>query len=117
MGQRCHRSRLPQLQPTVDPPQVAHPLHAEQSLSRIEEGEAEHWRVAGVALLHGLQLPGEAGARQAERRQLVEQRVVIGTGLLVDLDLVVLDCHPVPECLGMLLHRSLDGRHLLWQDG
>src|SRR6266436_6332544 len=50
MGQLCHGSRLPQLQPVVDTPQVAHPLRAEPPPCRIEEDEAQHRRVAGVVL-------------------------------------------------------------------
>src|SRR6266699_5988785 len=85
-GQLRHGSRSPQLQPAVDTPQVAHPLHAESSLRRIEENEAQHRRVAGVVLLHGPQLLGEARARQAGYMQIAEHSVVIGADLLVDLD-------------------------------
>ena len=66
-SQCCHESRLPQFQPTVDTPQVAHPLGAEPPPCRIEEDEAQHRRVAGVVFLLGLQPLGEARARQAER--------------------------------------------------
>src|SRR3989441_3802591 len=50
-GQLCHGSRLHQFQPAVDTPQVAHPLHAEPPLLRIQEGEAQHLCVMRVALL------------------------------------------------------------------
>src|SRR5712692_24240 len=103
-GQLCHGSRLPQFQPAVDTLQVAHPLRAEAPPGRIEEDEAQHRRVADVALLLGLQPLGEARARQADHVQLAEQRVVIGADVLVDLDLVVLDGDAVPACLGVLLH-------------
>ncbi len=116
-GQLCGGSRLPQLQPIVDTPQVAPPLRAEPPPCRIEKDEAQHRRVLGVALLHGLQPLGDVRPRQAGHVvQLAEQRVVIGADLLVDLDAVVLDGDPVPACLGVLLHRRLDGRHLLWLD-
>jgi len=48
--------------------------------------------------------------------QFAKQSVVIGTDLLVDLDPVVLDGDPLPTRFGMLLHRCLDSRHLLWLD-
>ena len=48
--------------------------------------------------------------------QFADQRVVIGADLFVDLDPVALDGHPVPARLRVLLHRRLDGRHLLWLD-
>ena len=70
--------------------------------TRIEEDEAQHWCVAGVALLHGLQPLGEARTRQIGDVQFTEQSVVIGTDLLVDLDPVALDGDPVPVRLGML---------------
>lgn len=71
-GQVCHGSRLPQFQPTVDPPHVAHPLNAEEPSLRIEEDEAQHRRIAGEALLFGLQPLSEARSRQSKRLQLVE---------------------------------------------
>src|SRR6266849_2727077 len=61
-GQLCHGSRVPQFQPAVDTPQIAHPLRAEPPPCRIEEDEAQHWRVAGMALLPGLQALGETWA-------------------------------------------------------
>ena len=97
MGQLCHGPRLPKLQPTVDTPQVAHPLRAEKTACRIEEDEAQHRRVAGVLLLNGLQPLGEARSRQADHVQLAEQSFVIGTDLLVDLDTVVLDGDSAPS--------------------
>jgi predicted RNA-binding Zn-ribbon protein involved in translation (DUF1610 family) len=46
--QRCHQSRLGQFQPVIDTTQVAHPLYAEQPLHRINEGEAQDWRILGI---------------------------------------------------------------------
>ncbi len=48
--------------------------------------------------------------------QFADQCVVIGVDLLLDLDPLALDGHPVAARLGVLLHRRLDGRHLLWLD-
>src|SRR6266436_818140 len=62
-SQLCHGSCLPQFQPVVDTAQVAHPLRTELPPCRIEEDEAQHGRVVGVALLLGLQPLGEVRAR------------------------------------------------------
>src|SRR6266567_3367352 len=116
-GQLCHRSRvLVQFQPAVDTPQVAHPLHAEPPLFGIQESEAQHRREAGVALLQGPQLLGEARSRQVREVQFADQCVVIGADLLVDLNAVALDGDPVAARLEVLLHCRLDGCHLLWPD-
>jgi len=48
--------------------------------------------------------------------QFADQSIVIGAGLLVDLDPFALDGDPVAARLGKLLHHRLDGRHLLWLD-
>src|SRR5258708_1998150 len=48
--------------------------------------------------------------------QFAEQSIVMGAGLLVDLDPVALDGDPVPARIGVLLHCRFDGRHLLWLD-
>src|SRR5258708_27855891 len=69
-----------------------------------------------VALLQGPQLLGEARSRQVLHMQFAEQSVVMGAGLLVDLDPVVLGGDPVPAGIRMLLYHCLDGRHLLWLD-
>src|SRR5947208_321614 len=108
MGQLRHRSRLCQLQPAVDTPSVAHPLRAELPLPGIEEDEAQDRRVAGVALLVGLQPLGEARARQTGYVQLFQENFVIGADWLVDLDPVVLVDDPIPARLGMLLYLGLD---------
>src|SRR6266568_1436245 len=65
-GQFCCGSRLHQLQPTVDTPPVAHPLRTELPPCRIKEDEAQHRRVVGVLLLHGLQPLGKARTRQVD---------------------------------------------------
>ncbi len=103
-GQLCHRSRvLVQFQPAVDTPQVAHPLRAELPLFGIQETEAQHRREAGVALLQGPQLLGEARSRQVREVQFADQCVVIGADLLVNFDTVALDSDPVTVRPGVLL--------------
>src|SRR5436853_5825407 len=96
-GQLRHGSpRLHQLQPAVDTPPVAHPLHAEPALCWIEEVEAQYRLVTGVTLLQVSQLLGETRSRQAGYTQLTDHSLVIGTNSLVDFDPVLLDGNPVP---------------------
>src|SRR5260370_8700168 len=69
-----------------------------------------------VALLQGPQLLGEARSRQVLHMQFAEQSVVMGAGLLVDLDPVVLGGDPVPAGLTLLLYHSPHAPPPPWPD-